>query len=44
MYTLSGVLQVMVHTEFSDNVDEYPYNVDDGADINSILQVYRTPY
>jgi len=29
----------MVHTEFSDDVDRYPYNVDDGADIDKVLVV-----
>jgi len=29
----------MVHTEFSDDVDRFPYNVNDGADINEVLVV-----
>ena len=28
-----------MHTEFSDDVDRFPYNVNDGADINEVLVV-----
>ena len=31
----------MVHTEFSDDVDRFPYNVNDGADIYEVLNVSK---
>ena len=36
---INSILQVMVHTEFNDNPDRFPYNVNDGADIDVILNV-----
>ncbi|XP_065897950.1 ADAM 17-like protease isoform X2 [Dysidea avara] len=33
---------VMVHTEFSDNPDRFPYNTGDGADIDMILTRFST--
>ena len=33
--------QVMVHTEFSEDLDQFPYNVDDDADINDVLVVSK---
>ena len=35
------MLQVMVHTEFSDNVDQFPYNVNDSADAEMVLEVSK---
>jgi len=36
------VLQIMVHTEFNDDPDRFPYNVNDNEDINVILNVRKT--
>jgi len=30
-----------VHTEFSEDLDQFPYNVDDDADINDVLVVSK---
>ena len=29
----------MVHTEFNDDLERFPYNRDDGADIDEVLNV-----
>ncbi|XP_065897952.1 ADAM 17-like protease isoform X2 [Dysidea avara] len=36
------VSAVMVHTEFNDNVDRFPYNINDGADIDEVLVRFST--
>jgi len=33
----------MIHTEFSDNPDQFPYNINDEADIDIILNVWHSP-
>ena len=30
-----------MHTEFNDNVDRFPYNINDGADIDEVLVVSK---
>jgi len=38
-YGLTLCIQVMVHTEFDDDRDRYPYNRNDGVDIDVVLNV-----
>lgn len=33
------LVQAMVHTEFNDDLERFPYNSNDGADIDEVLNV-----
>ena len=35
-------VQVMVHTEFNDDIERFPYNRNDNADIDEVLTVRVT--